>query len=501
MTGSYARQASDPTMVSVALPLVVDEEVTIYTPKDSIDAAAARELAAFDDVDDKETVPDRLLTKDDDYLAVPDDAAGLPPPPPVVCAKDQLDRGLRAWLSVVVSFLTTFVVFGNQVSFGVYQKYYLSTDYPDAKPSTVSLIGSLGPAAQFIVGILIGRVVDRTSYRFTIAAGAVTIGVSLVLASFATQIWHLALTQGVLFGFGCSLAFFPGVSLPTQWFVERRALAVGIAIAGSGCGGIVFTAMIGALLPRLGSPWTLRICGFTSLALLGLGALLTRSRVTPQVHKGKKPLLDVSLLRDKKFLSLLFTVLCFPFGLNIPFFYLPSFVATVAHQPASFTTTLLTVTNVASIVGRIVSGYIADKVGTINMYICTVICTGVPFLALWLPAGESTGMLLAFGALFGFFSGGFFSMNTTATSVIFGVQRLPSVLGLLYAVTVIGNLAGPPIAGALVTAMTRADGVYATAAGPYLGAIAVTGSIIIIGALGILYLRFAILNRRVWVRL
>ncbi|KNE62790.1 hypothetical protein AMAG_07973 [Allomyces macrogynus ATCC 38327] len=234
-------------MASVASPL----EVAIYTPTDSIDAAAAREFTAFDDVDAKETAPDHLLAKDDDYLAVPHNAAGLPSPPSFG-AKDQLDRGLRAWLSVVVSFLTTFVVFGNQVSFGVYQKYYLSTDYPDAKPSTVSLIGSLGPAAQFIAGILIGRVVDRTSYRFTIAVGAVTIG-------------------GVLFGLGCSLAFFPGVSLPTQWFVERRALAVGIAIVGSGCGGIVFTAMIGALLQRLGSPWTLHFCGFTSLALLGLG--------------------------------------------------------------------------------------------------------------------------------------------------------------------------------------------------------------------------------------
>jgi hypothetical protein len=50
----------------------------------------------------------------------------------------------------------------------------------------------------------------------------------LILASFATQLWQIYLTQGLLFGIGGALVFSPSISLPPQWFVKYRSLATGI---------------------------------------------------------------------------------------------------------------------------------------------------------------------------------------------------------------------------------------------------------------------------------
>jgi hypothetical protein len=45
--------------------------------------------------------------------------------------------------------------------------------------------------------------------RPTMFVGVVLETASLVIASFATQLWHLFLTQGLLFGAGVGLLFIP----------------------------------------------------------------------------------------------------------------------------------------------------------------------------------------------------------------------------------------------------------------------------------------------------
>lgn len=68
--------------------------------------------------------------------------------------------------------------------------------------------------------------------------------VALVAASFATQVVHLILTQGLLYGLGASLVYSPFTFYIDQWFVKRKGLAYGIFWAGTGfCGSITPTLM------------------------------------------------------------------------------------------------------------------------------------------------------------------------------------------------------------------------------------------------------------------
>ncbi|KNE67911.1 hypothetical protein AMAG_12628 [Allomyces macrogynus ATCC 38327] len=427
---------------------------------------------------------------------------------------DRIDGGLYAWMAVAASFLVTFVVFGVQLSFGVFQRYYLAVDYPNASPSQVSLVGTIGPAVMFFMGLVVGRVAERTSYQLVVGTGAGFVGAGLILASFATQLWQLALTQGVLFGLGTSMAFFPGISVPAQWWVKRRALAVGISISGSGVGGIAYVQLLSALLPKIGSAWTLRVCGSLSLFLLGLAAAMIRTRVpssrAPVDPNTGRPLpwyhglVDFGFLRNPKFLAQLWCVALFPFAFNNPYFYLPSYVSSVLGESPSWAATLLTVSNVASIAGRILSGYFADAMGNVNMYLLTILISAASFFAFWLPAGDSAVLLYLFAIVYGFFSGGFFSLNTTVTAQLYGVAKLPSILGMLYSSMVIGNLAGTPIAGALVTAARNAfkeTGSWPTSAHEYFGAILFSGLVILVGATSLLYLRYGLLDRRFTARI
>jgi MFS family permease len=52
------------------------------------------------------------------------------------------------------------------------------------------------------------------------------------------------------------------------YFRKRRAIAGGLAVAGSSLGGVIFPLMVVHLLPKVGFPWTMRICAFLILGLL-----------------------------------------------------------------------------------------------------------------------------------------------------------------------------------------------------------------------------------------
>lgn len=74
--------------------------------------------------------------------------------------------------------------------------------------------------------------------------GLIMIIVALIAASFATQVVHLILTQGLLYGLGASLVYSPFTFYIDQWFIKRKGLAYGVFWAGTGfCGSITPTLM------------------------------------------------------------------------------------------------------------------------------------------------------------------------------------------------------------------------------------------------------------------
>jgi hypothetical protein len=51
---------------------------------------------------------------------------------------------------------------------------------------------------------------------------------ALIGASFANNVTHLILTQGVLFALGGSIVYCPALAFVDGWFIERKGLAFGI---------------------------------------------------------------------------------------------------------------------------------------------------------------------------------------------------------------------------------------------------------------------------------
>jgi MFS family permease len=165
-------------------------------------------------------------------------------------------------------------------SFGVFQTYYVAL--LNRPPSAISWIGSMQVFLLFFIGTFTGRLTDAGYFRLVFLFGSLLNLLGLFMASLSTQYWQLFLAQGVCCGLGNGCLFCPALSVLSTYFSRKRALAIGIAAAGSATGGMLFPAMVQQLLPKVGFAWTVRALAFIQLGCLAICNIFMKTRMPPR---------------------------------------------------------------------------------------------------------------------------------------------------------------------------------------------------------------------------
>ncbi|KAJ2372958.1 hypothetical protein IW150_003855, partial [Coemansia sp. RSA 2607] len=207
--------------------------------------------------------------------------------------------GKYGWVVVVAGCFMLMFSMGCVNSYGSYETYYHLNQFPNEKLSTLSWIGTLQWAAMNFVSIPSGILCERLDTRLVSFVGGLIMGVALIIASFCdSAVWKLLVTQGIVFGLGASLVFIPAVTIPSQWFVKRRPLAVGIVVAGSGIGGLWLTPATDSMIKNLGTAWALRITGIVVVAVNTVCSAFLRNRCAVTA---RDKIVDFSVLHDIRF--------------------------------------------------------------------------------------------------------------------------------------------------------------------------------------------------------
>jgi MFS family permease len=255
--------------------------------------------------------------------------------------------------------------------------------------------------------------------------GSIGLVFSIMMISLCHSFWQFLLTQGVLLGISMALATWPMIALVGQYFKRSRAAATGFVVAGSSLGGIVWPIMIDRLLntTSIGFPWTMRIIGFVMIPFLIFSCVAAKSpepvvqqekdleapetSSDTQLVPEKDPKPDPNAARKALYMQSSMQLTCLAmfvtyFGIFAPIFYLPSFAT-----GQGFSTTLAfytaSIMNGASLVGRIIPGFVADKYGKFNCCIVAMISSGVVILC-WTKVTSVAGLVI-WSAAYGFASG------------------------------------------------------------------------------------------------
>lgn len=193
-------------------------------------------------------------------------------------ATPALDGGVAAWGKVGTMMVVQASTIGLQYAFGILFVVLLEV-FPGHGRAAVSWVGALSTGILEIAAVLAGVVSSATSVRFCVFIGALVTWLGLFLSSFATELWHLYITFGVLVGLGHALCFPAGMIVVNGWFTKRRALANGVGTTGVGVGTLIFGPVTKLLVENLG--WR---AAFRVLSLSALSAMLAGLNYTSRVE-------------------------------------------------------------------------------------------------------------------------------------------------------------------------------------------------------------------------
>jgi MFS family permease len=330
---------------------------------------------------------------------------------------------------------------------------------------------SFGFLSSAVFSPIIGRVMDTRGPRVVIMTGIALLSTGLLLAPYIQSPWHFYATLGVLVGGGSNLMTYSVHSqfLP-NWFVARRALAISIAFAGAGVGGIVLLPWLQSII--VSSGWRAACIAIGLLVLLVAAPLNLLVRKRPQ---------DIGLLPDgaarpdpsapkrpsnivdpvwtatewtltRAMQSARFWWICGGYFCALAAWYAVQVHQTKYLTEIGFTPIIaawaLGAVSVVAIPGQIGLGALSDRIG--REWVWTAGCAGfvICYAALIaLEHTQSTVLLYLMVISQGFFGYALTSVMGAIVAEIFEGPHFGAIFGTVMVASMAGGAAGPLVAG------------------------------------------------------
>lgn len=373
-------------------------------------------------------------------------------------ATAQVDSA-RGWVMAGATFVSTFVVFGVAYSFGAFFDS-MSDEFGSGKGLT-ALLFSATTFLYFVLGVFTGRWSDRVGPRPVLVTAIAALGGGLYLTSIAGSIWLGLAAYSVGVGIAVACGYVPMVAAVGGWFERHRTTALGVAVAGIGSGTLVMAPISSWLIDEYGWRSAYRILATGGMVLLAGCYVVAAPAPGRASTDPPRPIRE--LLTHRSFRSLYGSTLLMSVALFVPFVFLASY-AEERDLSSSLGALLVGLIGGSSIVGRLALGAIASRVGVMRLYKG---CFGTMALSfgIWLVAGGSAALLVAFAVVLGVAYGGFIALSPAVAAQLFGTVGLGGVLGAIYTAAGVGGLVGPPAAGALIDASDSYSPAIAIAGG------------------------------------
>ncbi|MEZ5305923.1 MAG: MFS transporter [Pyrinomonadaceae bacterium] len=330
-----------------------------------------------------------------------------------------------------------------------------------------TLIGTAAGITLLSAGLLApigGWLYRKTSARLMMTIGSVLLGGGILLYSRATGAWSVYGAHALL---GLSLVFV-GVLVNTvlisEWFVEKRGVALGIVLTGTSFGGVLIPPIATPLIGAYG--WRtamLLVSLLVWLVLLPAVVLLVKNK---RREVNAESALAESIPEENATTghqdstgeaigSLNFWVLGLASALIFYTIFIVSQQLNLYLQTPAMGYTLAEAGAVqsrlfmASVAGKFLFGWLSDRFSSGRVMIAG---TALMLFAASVFPVLTPSTILLFAIPFGLSYGGVFVLIQLQAADLFGRKNLALVLGIITAIETIGGAAGTRIAGMIADA-------------------------------------------------
>jgi MFS family permease len=361
-------------------------------------------------------------------------------------------RLFYGWVVLAVSAVITCLGMGALFSLGVFLKPI--EDSTGWTRSAISLVALFNWLAMGLGSFVWGTISDRVGTRLVAGLGGFLLGLGLVVSSQATSLWQLQLWFGLVVGFAVGAFYAPLTATATKWFTANRGLAVAIVSAGIGLGILTIAPLARWLTTLFDWRMAMLILGDLCWLVIVPLALLIRNapadmgaRALGAVMETPGPdLTTADVLRAPQFWAIGLTHFACCAAHSGPIFHMVTH-AIDQGLATMVAATVLGVSGLSSIVGRIGCGILADRFGAKRTLIAGLgLQALLVFSYMWARDASS---FYALGVVFGVAYGGVMPLYAIVTREYFGEKVMGSAYGAVFLVSTIGMGLGSFAGGAI----------------------------------------------------
>ncbi len=362
------------------------------------------------------------------------------------------------WWIVVGSFLLNFAGIGIIMnSMGVFIKPVSESLHFTRGGFT--LYFTVAALSMMVLAPVMGKLLERYNIRVIMTICTTMMAVSFALFSQCrtlTQFYIVALFLGI----GSAGSHIIPVSMMiTNWFIDKRGLAMGIVFAATGVGGLIFNPLANWIILHYSWQATYLtfgiIIGVLSIptAIFIVSARPTDKGLLP--YGGEKAINQQSLveqggltvteaLRDRAFWLLAVIILLIAIANMGVLHHIVPYLTDIGFSSTT-ATTLMSLHMAMLIFGKILTGSLADRVGLLKSYLVCMVGLMVAIALLY--GAQLMWVAVVFNILFGLFIAVRTVLPPLMTARVLGQKHFGVIYGFLNIFTTLGTAVGVPLSG------------------------------------------------------
>lgn len=359
------------------------------------------------------------------------------------------------WLVAGVACVVLGFSRGIHSSFGVFNVALLDS-FGWSRGATAGVF-SVVLSVDALLSPVVGYLLDRFGTKKISVAGCLALVLGLFLSSRVTDLWQLYICFGLVLAVGFTFAgMVPHIFLISEWFSSKRASAIGVVYAGTGVGIMLLAPLSEWLISSYG--WARALETYAVVVLVGLLPLvwffyqhgphgMHARRRSEEKTDGNQWTAKLAL-KSLQFWLLFIARIAAASGTTVIVTHQVAHVVDVGFSKF-LSASIFGLAGITSSFGRVIFGYIADRLSKQAAYTLNIAMTVVGVGALMILRDPSQAWLLyVYVIFFGIGFGSRAVIFSALTADIFSGKGFGSILGYSTVAVGVGGALGSYLGGA-----------------------------------------------------
>ena len=333
----------------------------------------------------------------------------------------------KRWLILIASCLINLCI-GSLYAWSVFSKpeaAWLSSFGRELTAADLSIVFTVANSVGPITLISGGFINDKLGPKWVIFSGGLIFGAGMILSGLAATLWQLVIFYGLGCGLGMGLVYGCTISNSVKFFPDKRGLIGGIATASYGISSVLIPPVANALISGSGVKMAFIILGAAFLVIICLGAFLIEKCPAGFVPVGYTPVSDGGkaapsvdknwrqMLADPVFYVMILMLTCGAVFGMMTISQASPIAENMIGMSVGAATAAVSILALFNAAGRVLAGWISDRIGRINTLLIMLILAVIGLGLLYISGTGSVATFyigisvvgLCFGAFMGVFPG------------------------------------------------------------------------------------------------